>query len=630
MSGVTCIVNFDGKPVSSDLLAAMVDQVAYRGPHGISYLIKGNVGFGHLALFSTPESEFEKQPLIHPETGVVLIADARVDNRKKLLRSLFLSGEKIKPVTDADIIMAAYLRWGREAAKNIIGDFAFLLWDPRKQGIYAARDPMGIRNLHFAFTSRTLLVASEAQQILQYPTISKELNESAIIEWAIGCVGNKYCMFKDIHVLQAGRCLWADAEGYKVHRFWDIDPSKRIRYRRMDDYAEHFIDVLSNAVEVRLRTRNKVIGAELSGGMDSTTVVALAKGMLGKRGVRLKTISYHTPNIPSCDESSYIESVTKHLSIETHYLNTEIQGALEYPIGFKHALESPWVREYPFMNYECRFFREHGADVLLTGNGGDEITSGGNRVLQHRLLRGDLRVLFEVIRYCKKYRLSVAKTCYHMFIEPYLPAYLDRTLRSVLRKNVNNKRSWPPWVSSLTAERLKLAERYYSPLKPRQFKSMASQDMYDNLVEGLTSGGAYGANELMASRYGLEVRYPFLDQNVIEFCFAVPVSLWFRHSYPKWLLRYATQDLLPDNVRWRLDKTVATEIFGKAMEKNMDYIRQVLAYKHPKLIGLYDSGILKNEFETHFQQANCVQRGDIDFALSLQCWLHTNRKKLNL
>ena len=629
MSGITGIVNFGGQPVSSALLAKMTDQVAYRGPHGVSYLTQEGVGLGHLALHSTPESEFEKQPLVHPETGVILVADARVDNRNDLLHSLSLSGEVEKPVTDADIIMAAYLRWGREAAKSIIGDFAFLLWDPRKQGVYAARDPMGIRNLHFAFTGRTLLVASEAQQILQYPTISNELNESAVIEWAIGHVTSGYCMFKDINVLQAGSCLWADADGYQVEQFWDVDPSISIRYKNNSDYAEHFIEVLSNAVEVRLRTRSKVVGAELSGGMDSTTVVALAKRILDKRGSSIKAVSYQFPNTPICDETDYIQSVANHLSIETYFLNGETQGVLEYPIGNKHTLESPWIRDIPLMDHECLFLREQGAEVLLTGCGGDEVATGGGSLLRYRLWQGDFRVLIDLIRYCKQYQLSIANTAYRAFIEPYFPNCLDRVLRALLRKNVRNKRACPSWISSSASERLNLLERYYSPLKRKQFRNMASQEMYNNLVDS-TTRSAYGAYELMAAHYGLEVRHPFLDQNVIEFCFAVPVSLWNQRLYSKWLLRYATKSLLPDDIRWRYDKTGANEILGKAMVKNMGYIMKVLNYNHPKLTGLYDSEILKQEFETHFQQANCVTRGDIDFALSLQCWLHTNRKILDI
>ena len=624
MSGITGIINFDNRPVSQELLVKMTEQVAYRGPDGISYLRQSGVGFAYLALHSTSESEFERQPLVHPETGIMLVADARVDNRVDLIRKLALPQRKERPVTDAELIMAAYLRWGVGAAKYIIGDFAFLLWDPRNRGVYAARDPMGIRNLHFAFTGRTLLVASEAQQILQYPTISNALNESAVIEWAIGRVSSRYCMFKDIEVLQAGRCLWADADDHKIVQFWDIDPSRCIRYKRVPDYAKHFIEVLSTAVEVRLRSRTGVVGAELSGGMDSTTIVALAKRNLDRCGGSLMPISYQYPDTPSCDETVHIESVTGYLSMKTHYVNAEAHGALAYPQSYRHTLESPWVRDYPFMDPGLRFLQEQGAEVLLTGNGGDEVTMGGYLALQHRLFRGDLRVLSDIVRYCRQQGLSIGKTSYHAFLEPHIAGSVDRMLRRLLRKKVRNRQACPAWVTPSAIERLNLIKRYYSPLKRRQFPNIALQSMYDNLIEGSSPGG-YGAYELMASRYQMEARHPFLDQNVIEFCFAIPVSLWNRQSYPKWLLRVATKDLLPDDVRWRTDKTVATEVFGKGIGNNLDYIRNVLAYNNPQLIELYDSGILKQEFDAHFRDVAGIERGDIDFALSLQCWLYTNR-----
>ena len=174
MSGIVAVVNFDGAPVDPQVLKKMAEQCAYRGPDGINYWIQGNVGLAHLALHATPEALREHQPQLSEDGKLCLTADARVDNRPELIPLLQAKGEPVtNESTDADLILAAYRVWGEKCPEQIIGDYAFAIWDAKEQRLFCARDIYGVKSLHYARVGATLCVASEAQQIIQHPKMPR-------------------------------------------------------------------------------------------------------------------------------------------------------------------------------------------------------------------------------------------------------------------------------------------------------------------------------------------------------------------------------------------------------------------------------------------------------------------------
>ena len=176
MSGICGIVNFDGALVDEALLKRMAEAAVHRGPDGIRYLMEGGIGFAYLALNVTPESLREEQPLRSRDGQVVMAADARVDNRRELIRTLRSEGcLSAEEPTDADIIMAAYECWGEGCAERIIGDFAFAVWDVRRRRLMAARDRSGCRAFYYRRDGNRFLWATEAAQLLADPAAFRRL-----------------------------------------------------------------------------------------------------------------------------------------------------------------------------------------------------------------------------------------------------------------------------------------------------------------------------------------------------------------------------------------------------------------------------------------------------------------------
>ena len=286
MSGVVAIVNFDGAPVDPEILKKMAEQCAYRGPDGIHYWIQGNVGLAHLALNATPESLREHQPQLSEDGKLCLTADVRVDNRPELIELLNSNGIPVtSESTDADLVLASYQVWGEKCPEQIIGDYAFIIWDANLQRLFAARDIYGVKSLHYSRHGDLLCVASEAQQIIQHPGIPRKLDEIAVADFLVrNYNGEGRTMFQEVWAVRRANSLIADVSGQKMQRYWDIDPEKRITYSSDEEYAAHFLEIFSGLWLTDCVPQGGTIGITMSGGLDSTSIAAVAQKIIQDQG----------------------------------------------------------------------------------------------------------------------------------------------------------------------------------------------------------------------------------------------------------------------------------------------------------------------------------------------------------
>jgi asparagine synthase (glutamine-hydrolysing) len=486
MSGICGLVNFDGAPVGPDLLRKMAETVAYRGPDGIHYWVNGNVGFAHLALNATPESLRETQPLVGPRGNVVLIADARVDNRDELISTLTAKGYlQEKDPTDADLILAAYECWGETCPEHIIGDFAFAVWDARKQQLFCARDALGIKPLHYAWAGRTLCVASEAQQILQHPAVPCRLNEVAMADYLVGCFDDEQStLFVDVQRLPPANRLIATQTGSHTDRYWDIDPAARIIYRRDEDYATHFLDLFRRAVSDRLRTQAGTVGITMSGGLDSCSVAAIAQQTLTRSNgsPRLVAYSYAFDRLKECDERTYSRAMAAELGIEVKYIDAERFWFLGDPVAFCPSLETPFLGWESLERNMLSRLQDQGGRVLLTGQGGDSLLWGSARVYVERLRQGQVGVLWELSRHARERQASYPRLLYTYLIRPLLPEVVIRTVRHLIKRDKASP-PVPSWIAADFVQRTGLSDRLADSRLPRRFHSLSHQAIYELVIQ---------------------------------------------------------------------------------------------------------------------------------------------------
>ncbi len=623
MGGLTVLLHFHGKSVSGNTLARMTEQVAYRGYNGIKYYVDSQIGLSSLALHTTLEAEQDRQPLVSADGRYVVVADSRIDNRQELLSKLFNTSHHDKVIGDAALILAGWERWHSDLPSHLLGDFAFAIWDNQQKSLFAARDPLGVCSLYFSQFDGVFCLATEAQQILQHPDCSRRLNRRVLADWIVGSVDPDTSIFHGISPLPAAHYLIVNRGDIRISRFWDINPAKQIRYNKISDYAEHFRELLGQCVSDRLRSNAGVIGSEMSGGMDSTTITGLALENLPPNN-SLKAFSFYYPTLSGCDESDYIRAMTDHLHLDTTLINAERFGAMAYPDQFPPSLESPGTKYDPVYQALIDALIPTGARVLLTGNGGDEMTWGNGLIYGHRMWRGDPRGLSDLYRVSRYYGVSFWKLFRSLCVSPYLSPSVKRAYRRMVsgRSDV-----LPVWFSREAADKLGMLDDD-EPHSP-DFNNAPHQQMYITLTQG-SMRTVVDRGDLLAMSSGISPRHPFLDRRVAEFMFAVPLNLWTRGIYAKWLMRQATAGILPDSVRWRKDKTIFSSFYTYDIARHPEkYIKRLKDFEHGWQ-GLVDSDYLVKWFSE--QHRNNPERAAWNIVMLLQVrdWCIAHKDSLDL
>lgn len=549
MSGICAIVNFDNVPVDPAVLQRMTNQVAYRGLDGIYYRIHENIGFANLALHTTFESEYEFQPLVDKSSGVWLTADARLSNRNELCHILKQKTQlHSERNTDAEIILASYLCWGFQCPDYLIGDFAFVIWDDRKQSLFCARDVFGVKPLHYARVGGNIYVASEAQQIIQNPSVPYALDDIGVAVNLLNIMhDHESTLFSGIKALTPGHCFVATADKWSLHRYWNPSLSDKIRYKQPEEYAEHFKELFFRSVAENLRSNRNLIGVDASGGVDCSSILAVAQRHVRDRysSIRLTPVSQTYPTLPDCDERLYTDELSHQLELPIYYFpmtppqtfgNQEMDTDFEFPLLVEDsALQS------------LLFMRDQGIRIHLCGIGAEPLMQGSSLIYFDSALKGEIELL--------KHLFLCAKAPYYQVIYAYLLRPLISSLFSDKKRMITNHH-FQDWIADDFLK--KTLPGLQAPQLSQHFPltSISLRDIYTSIVIRGAPSRLIHRLSCINAHFGLELRYPFLDRNLAEFILSIPLSQVSLGGASKLLLRKAMRGVLPELLRTRVDKTV--------------------------------------------------------------------------
>ena len=382
MSGIAGIYYLDGRPVRKEI-NRMVETMEHRGPDEQDVWTSGSVGLGHCMLHTTPESLHASLPQESAQSGCVVTADARIDNREELIRDFRASAEPNGGIPDTTLILRAYEKWGRDCVDHLLGAFSFAVWDPRKGHFFSAIDHFGVRPLYYYHGKGTLFAfASEIKALLRLEDVPDEPDEVRIAEHLLAPVEEDptRTYFKYVSGLAPAHALTVEPGQRTENEYWALDPSREIQLSSDEEYADRFHSLFTDAVDVRLRSTTPV-GCMLSGGLDSSSIAC--------KGAQLSRKSSGSPPIHTfsavfgkeseSDESPYIESVlSKCDELHPHF----IRGKEKSPLA-------DWDELYQYVDGACtagniyifwrsnRRARDQGIRVMLDGFDGDTTVSHG-------------------------------------------------------------------------------------------------------------------------------------------------------------------------------------------------------------------------------------------------------------
>lgn len=558
-----------------------------------------------------------------------IVGNNRVDNKSALM-DLCCSNvdtQTLPLLTDDELLLQAYKALGAEGFAKVKGNYHTIFWDDTSQQLCAAIDPFSGRSLFYIKLNDIFCIASDAKMLAHVANITPTVNKVAVSQWLSGRPDPNISMFNEISRLPLGSCLeYSDAEGINITKCWDINPDHSIVYSNIDEYKAHFFYLLQTSVKHRLAVNNPAehssVFCQMSGGMDSTSITAIANQLLnsesGRQHFDLHTLSHRYKNTQSCDESNNIADMIEKLSLaHQHYIDLDLFESSNFAQLYPTDFDSPGVVLSPKYHQELALIQGVGADILLTGNGGDETCWGHSVSYRSRLFKGELGVVSEVIKACKQLNEPVARSLYKLF----MPSSIQHVMK--LARNVPvNTLECPPWLmqrafADVEQEAFAFDNPFsatFEPGKHARYKGLKFTSTYN----------AMRSYQKVASGYGVDVRHPFFDVDLVEFSFAIPEKLLIQGVYPKWLLRQTMQDYLPASVCWNKHKVVFDHHFANLVRSNRVELRELLAHEGLQDLGLLDNGILLREFDAVVDNPNGHLNVDMLYAILTQLWFQTH------
>jgi asparagine synthase (glutamine-hydrolysing) len=604
VNGIAGIVHRDGRPVAVNAIASMSATLAHRGRDGTGVVCEGPVAMAHRLNAGTLDAASDRQPVPCRPSGSWLVADARIDNRLELRRALGASGAPL--CSDGEIVAAAYEMWGPRCVDRIVGDFAFARWDSESRELFCARDAMGVKPFYYFESADTFAFASEARALLTLREVSPELDPVQIAMFVDGIVADR-CRthYKAIQRLPAAHTMTVRRGGTARASYWHADSVGEMRLSSDREYADAFASIFREAVECRMRGAHPV-GAALSGGLDSSSIVCTARQLRrANGGPPINTFSLVFPELPATalamiDERRYIDSVVAGGDLAPRF----VRGDRLSPTGdvdeILDCLDGPFAAPNLYLHWSMyRAARDAGVGVFLDGFDGDSAVSHGFARLNGLLQRGEWETFeTEVRALATRRRVAPASILSHFgfpqldelarggrwiewtqtarqltrrFDLPWRSTFVDFALRPATPAFVRNvhralRGIKEPTESLLTPEmRGVLRESEYSRAAASADVTRSEREMH---AEGISQPAYQSTLELAdqcATAFGVEPRYPFFDRRLIEFCLSLPDSQKLAGGWPRSVFRRAMEGTLPPEIQWRSDKGNLSPNFHRAL-----------------------------------------------------------------
>ncbi len=557
MSGIVALFHPDGRRAERARIAPLVRAIAHRGPDGIRLWEDGCVALGH-ALLAVSREGSSPQPVVRDGSAIVFAG--RLDNREEI--DAVLGREAPAGSGDAGLALAAYRRWGDEFPARLLGDFAYAIWDGVRRALVCSRDSMGQQPLFYYSSDRMVIVASEPCAILAHPNVPRGVNEEIAAEYLVGIHRTRDATLNaSIRRVLPAHVLIADAGGCRTRRYWDFDRGREIRYAREEQYAEHFLDLFSRAVDCRLDGGSKA-AIFLSGGLDSSAIAGTAMSLARRRETSLTALALRFPGRP-CDEGAHIAAVERYTGIPVETFDMVPAPSQVYRAEAARTLEVPQYPTGTMLDPLRAAARRSGARVILTGYGGDDWLTGSPAHTTDLLRRGRLVAAWRQLR--ADSRLPG---------RGYSPASLARAVAAPLlpesvRAAARRVRKRPPafdWLSPGFRRRTSIDDRL-RPASTEGFRSAEIAGIYD-VATGADTMIGDEMDERAAAAAGIEQRHPFNDRRLAAFALALPAGQRWAGGETKVVLRRAMSlaGSVPPTVLARNDKAEFSSTLVDALE----------------------------------------------------------------
>jgi len=570
MCGFTGIWNFDGKPVDVTCLVAMNTTIRHRGPDDEGYLMantanheaflyhgdetiteirsssvhireskQANLGIGFRRLSIIDLSATGHQPMQDESGRYCIVLNGEIYNYIEIRAELIIAGFTFRSQSDTEVVLKAFIHWGKECLNRFNGMWAFVIYDSRENRLFGARDRFGIKPFYYHYEpGKRFIFASEIKAILQIidPTVDPfsilQLFTTSYMDHS------HHTFFRDIIQLKPSHYLEISENRISIDRYYRIN----IQETKIDfnNASEKFLHILKDSVRIRMRS-DVPIGFALSGGLDSSSIIALARDLYPSYDINAFSLVYPGKSV---DESFYIRKVTEKLSVRQFAVSPTAEDLLESLDKFVWHQEEPNNGSSYWGEFKLReLIKKSGVTVSLEGQGADEIITGYPFFIDPYL--SDLLAEFKFTSFIRE------ANAFRYLDNKSITKHLEAFIRTVRRKKKDGHLKSLPEYLNLD---------YFSGIitHDETVPAVFSESRLNKALHHALTISSVPAQLIRADKssmaFSVECRFPFLDYRLVELAFSLPGNFKLREGVTKYILRESVLGLIPDEVYQRKDK----------------------------------------------------------------------------
>jgi len=569
MCGICGYLNLDGAPIAEDRLQRMRQTLAHRGPDDEGIYTgratdgrgrRMDVGLGHTRLSVIDLSASGHQPMCNEDGTVRIVYNGEIYNFKDLKEDLIRRGHAFASDTDTEVILHLYEEEGTDAVRHLNGMFAFALWDQSKGMLWLCRDRVGIKPLVYAFDGRLLAFASEIKALRELPEIDAELDTEALsLYLTFNYIPAPYTIYKGIRKLPPASSLVLENGSIRTWRYWKVRQGPiDLNLRNSGDdqfgpYKKRLYSAMTDAVVSRM-IADVPLGAFLSGGIDSSIVVAL---MARHSRQPVKTFSIGFKDAELFDETRYSREMARLYQTDHHEFKLTGADMIDVFENVLDALDEPFADSSAIPTYIVSMQTRRHVTVALSGDGGDELFAGYRSYLGEHWYPKYMKLPEPVRRAVenaigglpdsrdRKWLEQVRRL--KKFVQATHGSFPERllSLKTIFPFDVRNQLLVNP-LSERSDPATYWVERLLSDFSGDRINRMLYTDFADSLP-----GDMLHKVDMMSMRHALEVRVPFLDHRMVELAFAMGGNLKIRGLTTKYILKETFRDILPASLMRR-------------------------------------------------------------------------------
>ena len=603
MCGIAGILSLDAeRPADQRLLGAMAHALRHRGPDSEGFHVDGHLGFAFRRLCIIDLSDAANQPMPNEDGTLWMIFNGEIYNEPDLRRELEGRGHKFRSGSDAECVLHLYEELGAGCVDRLNGMFAFAIWDARQRRLFAARDHFGVKPFYYAEAGGSLIFASEIKALLATGLIAAEADRAALSEYLTFqfCLGDA-TLFRGIRSLEPGCWLIAEAgRAVQIRRYWDLDFNVDEHAPSEDECVDRLRQLLDDAVRDQMRA-DVPLGAHLSGGLDSSTVVALAS-----RHSRAPLHTFSGGFREGPDEMPYARQVSEAVNSRHHEVFPTEQEFVSLLPTLIYHMDEPAAGPGVFPQYcVSRLAREH-VTVVLGGQGGDEMFGGYTRYLIAYLeecIRGGIAGPQEDDRYVVTFESILPNLPQLRGYEPLLKHFwregvFDSQEHRYFRLIDRSGQIRDLISGDVPVGEPALFDRFHAIFDPHSRSSYINRMTRFDLKTILPA--LLHVEDRTSMAVSLESRVPLLDYRVAEFVAALPPKIKYRGGRAKHLFRRAVEPWLPPAVTQRTDKMGFPVPFTEWTHREpvRGFVRDVLLSQRARERGLFDTRLMEHRIDT--------------------------------